>query len=382
MAELHDILLDAVPVAEMDAGVKDYVKLDAKMVKELTKGDDDPQFPVIKIESGLSANKFEWPEDILVDVAEQINTMQPVGYLGHIKPEDDRWAFPPPQTKWLRAVTEKDGDKTVLYVKGYNFPNAPIRDYVRLGAVDSTSWKGKAAVQHLKGGVQRVTKLALESIDWSRKGKSAMSARLVTVAAEQEGKEEDVAEGVVLSKVTMAELAAENPNLVELIKREGASESQTQIAEMEDDVKEVEDHRTLLTKLRELLGVDEKADILEAVGSVITKLEDIGSKNVREKVAELLTGKVKDEKARNAILRMLPIAEMADLEDDALETKVNETIDSDEDIKEIVNRFSGSPGKLSQRERDIAEMGDGNGDGSKYKSGSETGNVRVTRTKV
>lgn len=377
MAELHDIILDGVIVTEMEAGVESYVPLDPKLVSELTQGDDNPQFPVICIESGISKNKFEWPHDVLVDAAEQVNKLQPVGYLGHIKPEDDRWAFPPPQTKWLKAVTKKEGDKTKLYVKGYNLPEPePIRRYVRLGLVDSTSWKGKASVQHLKGGIQRVTKFALESIDWSRKGKAAMSARLVTVAAEQEG-EEEVAD---LSKVTVAEITAENPNLVELIQRDGAKEANEKIAEMEPVVKEAEEHRTLMTKLRELLGIDEKVDLLEAVGELQEKFTDITTKNVKERVGELLKSKVKDDDARAAVLRLIPVNEMEDLEDDALKTKVEETMEKDETIKAIVNRFSGAPPPTGKK-RDIAEMGDGAADG-RYDSGKSTSNVKVTRTKV
>jgi hypothetical protein len=377
MAELHDIILDGVVVTEMEAGVENYVPLDPKLVAELTQGDDNPQFPVICIESGTSKNKFEWPHDVLVDAAEQVNKMQPVGYLGHIRPEDDRYAFPPPQTKWLKAVTKKEGDKTKLYVKGYNLPEPePIRRYVRMGLVDSTSWKGKASVQHLRGGVQRVTKFALESIDWSRKGKAAMSARLITVAAEMEGEEE--VDG--LSKVTIAEITAENPSLVELIKRDGAAEAEAKVAEMEEVVEEVEEHRTLMTKLRELLGIDEKVDLLEAVGLLQTKFTDITTKNVKERVGELLKSKVKDDDARAAVLRLIPVNEMEDLEDDALKTKVAETMESDETIKAIVNRFSGAPPPTGKK-RDIAEMGDGENDG-RYESGKSTSHVKVTRTKL
>jgi hypothetical protein len=377
MAELHDIILDGVTVTEMEAGVEDYVPLDPKLVAELTQGDDNPQFPVICIESGVSTNKFEWPHDILVDAAEQVNKLQPVGYLGHIRPEDDRYAFPPPQTKWLRAVTKKEGDKTKLYVKGYNLPEPePIRRYVRMGLVDSTSWKGKASVQHLKGGIQRVTQFALESIDWSRKGKAAMSARLVTVAAEQEGAEE-VAD---LSKVSIAEITAENPNLVELIKRDGAADAEAKIAEMEPAVEEVEGHRTLMTKLRELLGIDEKVDLLEAVGELQEKFTDITTKNVKERVGELLKSKVKDDDARAAVLRLIPVNEMEDLDDDALKTRVEETMEKDETVKAIVSRFSGAAPPANKK-KEIAEMGGGD-DNGRYDSGKSTSNVKVTRTKV
>lgn len=380
MAELHDIFLEGVTVVEMEAGFEDYVKLPKALIAELTEDDDNPQFPVICIETGVSANKFEWTEEVLEDAARQINEMQPVGYLGHIKPEEDRYAFPPIQTKWLKAVTKKEGNKTKLFVKGYNLPDPePIRRYVRLGLVDSTSWKGKAAVQHLKGGVQRVTKFALESIDWSRKGKAAMSARLVTVAAEQAGKEGD--EVSDLAKVTVAEITAENPNVVELIKRDAVVEANEKIAEMEPVVEEVEEHRTLMTKLRELLGIDKDADLLEAVGELQTKFTSITTKNVTERIGELLKSKIKDDKARAAVLRLIPVNEMEDLEDDALKTKVEETMEGDETIKAIVNRFQGTAPPKG-KDRDISEMGDGDDTAERYKSGRSTSNVKVTRKKL
>lgn len=378
MTELHDIYLEAIPVAEMDAGADQYVPLDPKTVNRIKKEmeDDNPQFPVIKVEEGTSKNKIKWGGDILANIAEQINENQPVGYLGHIKPEDERWVLPPPQTWWLKGVTKKEGDKTVLYVKGYNLPDEPIRRYVKAGVVNSVSWHGKAAVQHMKGGIQQVKEFALESIDWSRKGKAAMSARLVTVAAEMEGEEESGVSDI--SKVTVAELKADNPNLYQLIVNETEAEQKEKVEELADKAKEAESHNALFAKLREVLHVDDKADILEAVTSVVTKVEEIGRKNVNERLSAILSEKIKDEDARAVVMRLMPVSEMSELDDTKLKEKVNETIDKDDSIKAIVNRFSGSPAPL--KGRNVSEME--NGGQHRYDSGKTTGNVKVRRKKL
>jgi hypothetical protein len=377
MAEVHDIYLDAVPIAEMDAGVEDYVPLDPKIVNKikLEMEDDDPQFPVIKLEAGVSKNKFEWTPEILESIAEQVNENQPVGYLGHIKPEDERWVLPAPQTWWLKAVTKSDGKKKALYVKGYNLPDEPIRKYNKAGVVNSVSVHGKASVQHVKGGIQRVAEFALESIDWSRKGKSAMSARLVTVAAEMEGKEDN--EVSDLSKVTIAEVKTEAPSLYQLIVNEAQAEQNEKIEELEEKVKDVDENVTLFAKLRDALGIDEKTDILDAVVQMITKIEDAGRKTVNEKLSEILGEKIKDDDARSVVMRLMPVSEMADLDDDALKVKVNEMIDNDEGIKSIINRVAGSPGP-----RKNGDGGSGDGEKDRYASGKSTGNIKVTRTKL
>lgn len=377
MAELQEVEILDIPISEMTEDMSAVIPLDPDLVASLIEGDDKDikfRFPIIRVESGVSKNKFEWTPEQLVDIAEQVNTKQPNGYLGHIKPDEERYAFPMPQTRWLKAVTKEEGGKTVLYVKGFNIPDEPIRKYIKTKAVDSTSWHGKAAVQHLKGGVQRVVEFALESIDWSRKGKSAMSAKLVTVAAEQEGKEET---DVELSKVTVAEIEAENPNLVVLIKSEARAEADKEIAEMEEKVKVADESTTVFQKMRELLGIDESADILEAVGKIQKRLDDIGKKNVRERVLELLKSKIKDDDARNTVLRLLPVNEMSeDLDEEGLKKRVDECFDTDNEIKTIVNRLGNGGGPLKNKTVDEME---GNG---KYESGKSTGNVKVTRTKL
>jgi hypothetical protein len=198
--------------------------------------------------------------------------------------------------------------------------------------------------------VRQIQEFKLESFDWSRKGKAGMSANVVALATEmEEGSENDMAE---LGKVTIAELTEANPNLVTLIRAEGAAAAQTQIDEMEPLKEEAESSRTLFAKLREVLGIDENTDVVQAVADVQEKVENVNSSTLKEKIGEIIAGKVSGERSKSSILRLVNVTEMEGLDDDALKTKVEGLFDTDEDIKAIVSEMEGAPAPLSHRGKD------------------------------
>lgn len=380
----EDIFLDA-PVAEMTDTAAAVIQLDPDQTRDLLKRtkDDDPQFPIVRVEEGLSENKFNWTPEMLESVADQINEKQPVAYMGHIKPEDDRWVFPDPQTIWLKAKTVVESGKKVLYVKGYNLPKAKIRDLVAAGIARSTSWRGKADVKFLKGGVQEPYRFHLDSFDWSRPGKNAMSAALVGVVAEQTENErsEDEVKPEDIAKLSLSELQTSNPNLVELIKREAVAEKDTVIAEMEETKQEGEDAKTLLQRLREVLHIDEKSDILEAVGNIIAKVEKIGTDEVMARIEKVLTDKVPSESARAVVKRLIPqitVAEMSEInDDDKFKEKIEAYLDSDDNAKAVIAEMNDGPTPPSQRRTDGRQ-------GSDYEPGrtGKSGSVRVGSVKL
>jgi hypothetical protein len=359
-------LLFEIPVTEM-AGTGDaIVQLDPGVVRELVEAnkDDDPQFPVIRVEEGLSGNKMLWTRGVMQDVAEQVNRENPVGYMGHIKPEDERWAFPEIQTKWLKAQmtvepstqSERKGNMVhTLYVKGYNLPKTRVRSYVAAKINLMTSWRGKADCEVLKGGVRKPVKFVMESIDWSRPGKGAMEARLVTVAAESKEGVEKV-EANEIAALSFAELKQHNPNLVELILRDGRDESTEKISEMEKEVEEGKEAKSLIDKLRELLKIEENGDVLQTVTDIVHRVEKAGRDEIVSALDTVLGRKVKNDKSRETIKRLLPVSEMVDeftgkekgeLEK-LVEEKVNEAFDADEGIK-ILASASSAPAPLAHR---------------------------------
>lgn len=336
-----------VQVSEMATDAAAFVTLDPAKVQRLTETyqDDAPEFPVLKVEPGTSKNQRVWSDDLMHDIAEQINTLQPVAYQGHIKPEDDGYAFPPVQTIWLGATAKKEGSQTVLYVKGYNIPGSEIRDkkLVKSGIVTETSWRGKAAVRTVNG-VQHIDRFVLESIDWSRKGKAGMKAGVVAIASEMnEGSDNDME----WAKVTLDDIRRENPALFDLMKAQVEADSATQVAEMKEKADKADEAETVFTKLRAVLKVDEAADVIAAVTDVVSKVEKIGAKEIRERISDILGGKIKDDRAKATVMRLLPVSEMEGLDDDKLAAKIDEVFESDEDIKSIVSEMGSGPAPLA-----------------------------------
>jgi hypothetical protein len=342
---LETIELDAV-VSEMAADIGAVVQLDPARVKLLldATGDTSPEFPILRIESGVSRNKRNWTPEVLDDICEQINREEPVGYLGHIKPEDAGYAFPKPQTIWLKAIARMEAGKKVLYVKGYNFPDAEIRGYLKTGVTKEASWRGRAAAKVI-GGIQHITKFALESVDWSRKGKAGMSAKVVAIATEMEGVDEDME----LSKLTSPELREGNPSLYELIKQEGAAEVSKTVGEMQTKIDEAKADKSVFAKLREVLGIGDDKDIVEAVTEISGKVDEANKTALKDRINAFLTKNIKNDKAKAAVARLLPVSEMEDLSDEDLEKKIGECLEKDDEIKSIVSEMTG-PAPLHRRE--------------------------------
>src|SRR6476619_2997512 len=84
-------------------GVAGLVPIDRGTIDSVTQRDDQPRFATFVIESGWSRSKRYWGAELFQDVAEQINRhSEPlVGYMGHIRPDDDPYTFPEIQLQWL-----------------------------------------------------------------------------------------------------------------------------------------------------------------------------------------------------------------------------------------------------------------------------------------
>lgn len=340
----QDVELD-LEIEEMVDDVRGIVRLNQSRVQELLDvyGDENPQFPVLRVRAGeTSGNGNNWPDSILTSVAEQINTNEKPGFFGHIRPADRGYVFPDPQTIWLGAVVKQEKGKPTLYVKGYNIPGTQAQKHVRSGLVKTASWMGKASGK-VVNGVRMIERFALESIDWARPGAAGMDARVVAIATEMEGGDKEMD----WSKVTLEELEREAPALFTLMRNKVEGEQSKVVSEMEAKVTEHEAHVTLFAKLREVLGIDDKTDVLEAVTEVVEKVDNMSAKTLKDKIGDILTSKVKNEKARSTILRLVDVSEMEGLSDDDLKTKVEGLFDSDEDIKAVVSEMSSGPAPLA-----------------------------------
>ena len=392
MAEQSEIveiveLFEPITIAsEQATGQGVLVPLPKQMIEEISESDNDPKFATFVIESGWSKSRRFWGEDSFERAQEQIDNSagEPiVGYLGHIRPENDPYDFPDIQFQWLKSKLQKAGDKVRIFTKAYVLPDTKARYYLQRGLAKTVSWRGPCSLIPIKGGVQ-VRNFTLESIDLARPRAAGMSARLVgglTSEMETEGSEVKPEEIAALQE---NELRAHNPSLVTAIEDAAKKPLTEKVGEMESEAETLKEDADLLPEIRKLFNMSDDANVLEVLGAAATNLKNAG-KSVRNAIVdEVLAKKLKDEDTLK-LVRRLVVAEMdsnhADLKltgDKTADTKavdeiVSEMIDKDNELKEMVSEMEETPRSVSNTGNDDRQ---GN-DESKLKVGYSNSRIRV-----
>jgi hypothetical protein len=338
--QIQDVF-DCTVVSEMAAGSTTLVPLSEDQVNEITQGDDDPLFATFVIESGWSKSRRYWSPEVLDKIREQINgASEPVvGYMGHIKPEDEGFSFPDIQLHWVKAGLQTSSDKTKLLVKSYVLPGTKARDYLKRKLVRTISVSGDALLERIQGGVS-VKDFDLESIDLSRPGKAGMKTSLVGLTSEMESGEVKPEEIAALQE---NELRAHNPALVKTIEEAVKAPLETQVSEMSATVDELKPSGDMLTEIRKSLKLDEDGDVLTAISEIMDKARK-AAKDAKDRVlTEVLEKKFKNENARVLVKRLM-VSEMEtfDVEDEGetrtkIEEMVNSKINDDEELKKVID---------------------------------------------
>jgi len=378
MDEIYDVF-ECEVVSEMAAGASALVPLTNEQFEEVTQGDENPLFATFLIESGWSKSKRYWPPEILDSIREQVNGAHEsvVGYMGHIKPEDDGFSFPDIQLQWLKASLQPSSDKVKLLVKAYVLPGAKARDLLKRKLIRTISVSGDAILQPIQGGVA-VKEFALESIDLSRPRKAGMKTSLVALTSEMDGGDVKPEEIAALQE---NELRAHNPTLVKAIEDSAKTPLETKVSEMEAAVGDLQPKADLMVEIRKVLGIAEDADPLEALGELMTKVKT-AAKDMQESIFnDVLEKKFKNEKTRNLVKKLF-VTEMetpSDEEDkDELKKKVTEMIDaridSDDDLKALASEEVGGGASLSSAPSD-------RGNPRELKPGYANDNIEVTSAK-
>lgn len=372
-------------VAEITSdAVAGMVPLPADLVSEVTQGDDDPRFATIVIESGWSKSNRLWPAEIFENVAEQINNDadEPiVGYIGHITPDDDPYAFPDINFRWLRARIQRSGDKAKLAVKGYVLPGTKGRSYLEKRLARTFSWAGKAAQMPHEKGV-KVTQFQIKSIDLARPRSAGMSARLVGALTSEMEEGGNSVKPEEIAALQENELRAHNPGLATAIEDAARKPLQEKVTEMENDQKKQEPVKALFPQLRSLLGLNDDADEITVVQAAVTKMKEEG-KSLRESILD----KVLDKRLKGgsdtdrALVRRVLVGEMesrdvkltgnSEEDEKSVSEMVTTIIDSDESLKASVSEMAGSSADPPTK------GGTGNTDPTQWKPGDSTANVRV-----
>lgn len=352
----EDLITEVFETAvEMTTDPNAVVQLSPEIVSRVTAGDDDPRFATFVIESGWSKSKRFWGPELFTDVAAEMNSAaggEPiVGYMGHIKEEDDPYVFPEIQLQWLGAKLSKVGDKAKLAVKAYVLPGTKGRDYLGRGLVKNVSWRGKVSQERVEGGV-KIKQFIIESIDLARPRSAGMNARLVgALTSEMEGgndlKPEEIA------ALSENELRAYNPTLIVAIETAAKTPLETKVSEMEGDAAAVKPTIALIPEFRRILGLADDTEDVVVLDKALKSIKDAG-KTVRDAILEsVLVRKFKDEGTRKLVKRLI-VSEQEDLRsfqasgDDEKDLKVvgemvNNFIDTDDAIKAQVSEMEGTP---------------------------------------
>jgi len=384
-----------VTVTEMDMradSASALVRLDPDTITRVSEGDTEPKFATFIIESGKSRNGRIWNPEIFENVVEQINSSgDVVGYLGHIKPDDAGHVFPVVQLQWLKARLNVSTDRCQMLAKAYVLPastGAVARDYIRRGFVKTVSWAGRAKARRTQRG-EEVTEFHLQSIDLARPRTAGMKTALVGGLTTEMGEGGSEVKPEEIAALQENELRAHNPTLAASIEDTAKKPVLADLETVRTELESSKGNADLVTQIRQALKLDENADVMEALGSLISKAKEV-AKGARTKyLDDILKRKFKDDATRNLVRRML-VTEMTDgelvsemeaieqEEDDEkakaeTEKVVDKFIDNDPDLKKMVSEMSGSGG---------ASFGDGNGakgDKPEIKAGYENDFITVRK---
>jgi hypothetical protein len=326
------------------AGAGVIIPLDPQKVAAIKAKDENPQFVTVAIESGWSRSKRHWLPSILKSIADQVNKKKPVGYKGHMKPEQVATEFPDPQTVWLGATTTTQGDKTVLWVKGYNLPNSQVRGWLDHEAVNSVSVFGESKMKAVQGGYE-VVDFNLESIDWSRKGQSGMTAKVMSVTSEMESKGGNTVEPKDIAGLSEDEIRTHAPLLVKEIERKATEPLTTQVGEMTAAADAVKPEVDTFGKVKELLGLTDGENVVEKVTNLLATIEDASASEIKAYIKEAIAKKVKTERGQALVARL--VGEMhtefdGKLDDEMkakIDTALAEKIEGDEILKSVVGEM-------------------------------------------
>jgi len=374
-------------IAEMGglADIGTDIPISQDRLQRIKAKDDDPKFIVVEIEQCFSQSKNEWPGDVIRSIAEQVNRKKPVGYKGHIPDDQDHTAFPPVHAVWLGAAVKEISGRVTARVKGYILPRSELRDEIEVEAVDGVSVRGDCVKTRRKEGGWKVLSFNLESIDFARKGRSGMPARIVSVTSEMKT-EGGMVEAKDIAAIDEQELRTHNPLLVKKIEGDATAPLTTKVAEMEATVEDLQPKVDLFEEICQKLGIQAGENPVEKITALINHVEGAARERIQALVKQAIAKIAgKDEAAQKIVHRLVGeqiVTEFENFTGDDIEPKIDarvrEIAEKDETVKAVVSEmtFSGEthgggvhPGGRS-RERTEDERR------------SRTGGVKFSKRKV
>jgi hypothetical protein len=363
------------------------IPISPEKIAKIKEKDPDAKFIIAEIESGWSNSKREWPPEVVEGIVRQVNEKRPVAYLGHIPANLDDTEFPPVQAIWLGAAVKRVGEKVIARVKGYLLPKSEVREreYVEHEAINSVSVRGDSTLSPTRGG-WRVKKFTLESIDFARKNRGGMPGRIAAITTEMEGGSK--VEPKDITALDESELRTHAPLLVAEIERKVTEPLTVKISEMETSVAALEPEKLTVASIREKLGLDEKADPIQAVVDLLERVEESAKAEIKElvnKAVEKVAGK--SGVAQKLVHRLIGeqiVTEFQDKEADEekIENRVQEIVDGDEEVKAVISEMSGVSGEERRRDNTGGASFGTKSKGTEDKPKSRTGKLNYSKRRV
>lgn len=291
----------------------------------LIAGDAAPLFITIPIgKAGVtSGNKRHYDDAFVMELMKQTLANKPIGLMGHLSDTDRATEFPPEAVHWVGAV--RDGD--LIWGKAYVVPGA-VRDriqrYKAHGKALATSIDAFAEGiwdEQLKAHRMSAKSLRLNQIDIVPADRAGIPdlAAVPLLTTEMDAPEMDIFDA----------LPAEASNSTSRI---GGQTSKQQEATMPEKIDtaalraiKVPPNRgwqpssaqppTQETALREMLGADENADLVQLVQELRQQTETLTLAAIKNRIKELVEGGIKLESARAIVTEMIELREPQSVEE-------------------------------------------------------------------
>ncbi len=268
------------------------IKLPDDILQNLKIKDEDPLFVIAEIvREGKSLNDNIYTPEFINDLAEQIDTKKPYGYLGHLKDEDRSTARPEPQTIWLKSMIGEVDNTMVLYAKGYILPKA---EYLR-DEIEITNLLNKQIPVSIYGTAERVyneeldgyeiRNFELESIDWARDQYQGVKTALVVNVTKEMKTEEQTEKSKTEEALTK--------EIMEYIDQNIERTTKKILQEFTEQYEEI------FKKLDESITTvqEKKQQLKEKYSELKNRIRELEQQVEKYKASEILEQKVKTKKA-------------------------------------------------------------------------------------
>ena len=287
----------------------------------LIAGDSDPIFitlPIAKANSTSLNNRY-YDDAFVMELMRQTIANKPVGLFGHLSESERATAFKPEAVHWVGAIQEGD----TIWGKGYVVGEARerIRRYKAQGKSIATSIDAQATGlwdESLKAYRMQADTLKLAQIDFAPSDRAGIPAlasvpHLTTEMAGDEPEEEEV----ILDKLQIIrEMTVEDAQLLPATVRNAI------LAEVKPAPEVAQ-----VAAIREALGVDDKADPVQAIAEMRRTQTEQAKAAVATKITELVNVGVKLETMRPLVTELVAARNPATVAD--AETAVKTVLESE-----------------------------------------------------